>query len=124
MLGKAGTWALRKRKESMIRKQQDQEKEIQFKKTEAELNEKLKKERILEERAETVQKLEKQELNRVRLQHEKTQIANRMRDNIAVKQEWHSPAPAPVKSSDIKSSDMQGARESYIKGGGGSENAE
>jgi signal transduction histidine kinase len=95
--------------------QKAQEKKIEEKKIEAATNEKMRLDRVAQERAETVRELEKQSLNREKLAFEKHQIAERMRDNVGVKQEWHSPPPAPVKTE--SSANVQKAREEYISGG-------
>jgi signal transduction histidine kinase len=70
-------------------------------------------ESIAQERQQVVRDLRKQELGREKLQHDRHELAERMRSNVAVKQEWHGGQVA-VKES--KSVDLTEAREAHVTG--------
>lgn len=82
----------------MIKKQQEQNRKIEQKKIEAEIEGKLKQERIAAERAETVRELKKQELTREKLRFEKQQRVKRLRDNLGHRTTILPPTPAQAHS--------------------------
>jgi hypothetical protein len=100
----------------MIKKQQEQNRKIAEKKTEAEIEGKLKQERIAAERAETVRELKKQELAREKLRFEKEQTANRLRDNLGHKTTLEPPTPA-TREPKVDSGVIAEARNNYVSGG-------
>lgn len=77
------------------------------------INMKMKAERIAQERAQVVRDLRKQELGREKLQHDKHELAERMRSNVGTSQTWHGGQIA-VKES--KSVDLTEAREAHVTG--------
>jgi hypothetical protein len=85
----------------MIQKQQEQDRVTQAKKTEQEITEKQRKERIEQERKETVQQLEKQRLAREAREHES-------------KQSSQINVPPRHKEPEIKSVELQEARQHYV----------
>lgn len=117
-LARAGSWAIHKTKEHMIKKQQEQNRRIEQKKTEAEIEGKLKQERVAAERAETVRELRKQELAREKLRFEKQQLTKRLRDNLGHKTTLHPPTPAP-REPKVDSGALVEARNNYVSGSGG-----
>lgn len=99
----------------MIKKQQEQNRKIAEKKTEAEIEGKLRSERIAAERAETTKQLEKQELAREKLRFEKEQTANRLRDNLGHRTTLEPPTPA-TREPKVDSGAIAEARNNYVSG--------
>lgn len=97
----------------MIKKQQEQNRIIEQKKTEMEVEGKLRQERIAVERAETARQLQKQELAREKLRFEKEQTANRLRDNLGHKTTLEPAVPA-TREQKVDSGAIAEARNNYI----------
>lgn len=118
MFSKIGGYFERRRQEKEQRKQQ----EIQLKQSLAESEAKIKAERIAQERAETVRKIQEQEttarLQRERAEQSRHQLAERMRASLAAREYTGSPnvpryAPKETK---VDYPELQRARTEAIEG--------
>ena len=111
----------RRRQERMAKAAQEQKDRIEAKKTEQEINEKQKSERIAQERAETVRQVEKQRLAEEAYKQKKHEEAERLRSRAGVKMEWHGGAatttePARPKEPKPDNQKLAEARQEYVTG--------
>lgn len=79
-INRIGSWMERKREQGMVNKQREQNEKEQWKKTEHELNEKMKAERIKKEREDAARKVQKDEFHAEMIQHKRHEEAERLRN--------------------------------------------